>query len=1009
MNPLTLLIRLVLPTLVFLIVQGRLGAQVLRPEFPVSHDYLIENWQIEQGLPRNTITTVVQDQLGYLWLGTPYGLVRFDGERLETWGQNVSPQLANGGVKQLLADTNATLWVVSDRFGLLRVAGGGLQRFGMDSLPLGVPVDSVARDKNGILWVTMSDGKLLKLVGDKFVPVDDLSLFAKGPTPFTLITDIHGGLCFQKQNSYGWIENGVVTNETRLSRSVIRFAPARDGGMWLSTGKELRHIFSGQTNSGSIQLPSPSSRYNVGTLYEDRAGTLWVGTAQHGLLRLVKGQLQKIEEVHNAVLSIAEDREGNLWIGTDGGGLFKLRPRGFEMKGMSQGSVLSVSGDWVVSLGKTPRRIRADGGLETDNNVNSRDIISVLDDPAEGVWFGTSFNRLIHFSKEGLRSSFSVRVSPTPNRQLRILHRDQRGNLWIGGNPDGLFLLPVGKTNEFVNLSPQKFGKPVTAITESKNGEVWIGTSLGEVHRWDGYNFVSYGVTNGLEGSPIGALTFSRDGRLWVGTLGGGLGCWSDGKFKFATLAAGLPDNVISQLIEDDAGWLWVGASRGIFRVRISELVEFMAGRRKEVAAVLFGRSEGLENIQCSAGYQPSVWKTAAGELRFATSKGVVTVNPALLPVNLQPPPLVLEQVLVDGVAMTNGAELQLPHDYKQIQFSYAALSFTSPDRVRYRRMLTGFDTGWVEDGRQRMTIYARLPPGRYEFRFTACNNDGIWNEKPVRLVFMVKPAFWQTSWFRAVALLVFASVVAAVARSVSTVRLRRQLQRLEQERVITRERARIARDLHDDLGARLTQMAFLADLTATEPTVSGEVQTQLREVSKQARQATGSLDETVWMVNPEKDSLPHLVEYLRHYADEFFRRTPMRCWLHICLNPPECALSGEVRQQIFFAVKEALTNVLKHSGATEVSFRINVRRPLLRIVITDNGRGFPAATLEKSRHGLANLEHRLREIGGRCVVCPALGGGTRVAMRVRLPLPLSSGRDSLYDQRVAHNKPTQI
>ena len=997
MNPLTLLIRLVLTTLVFLMVQGRLGAQVLLPEIPVSHDYLVENWQIEQGLPRNTISSVVQDQLGYLWLGTPYGLVRFDGERFETWGQNVSPQLANGGVKQLLADTNATLWVVSDRFGLLRLAGGGLQRFGMDSLPLGVPVDSVARDKHGIQWVIMSDGKLLKLVGDKFVPVDDLSRFAKGPTPFTLITDIHGGMCFQKQNSYGWIENGVVTNETRLSRSVIRLAPARDGGMWLSTGKELRHIFPGQTNLVTVKLPPEFNRYSVGTLYEDRAGTLWVGTAQSGLLRLVKGQLQRIEGVHNAVLSIVEDREGNLWIGTDGGGLFKLRPRGFNL--IPEENVVSVSEDWVAKSGDKPRKLRTGGRLETVEDKPSA-IVSALTDAAGGVWFGTTYNWIFYLSKDGLQSSIRLLLSPTPNRQLRVLHLDRQGNLWVGGNPDGLFFLPVGKTNEFVNLSPQKFGKPVTAIAESKQGEVWVGTSLGEVHRWDGHDFVSYGVTNGLDGSPIGALMFSRDSRLWVGTLGGGLGCWWGGKFKFATLAAGLPDNVISQLIEDDAGWLWVGASRGIFRVRMAELVEFMAGRRKEVAAVLFGRSEGLENIQCSAGYQPSVWKTAAGELRFATSKGVVTVNPALLPVNQQPPPLVLEQVLVDGVAMTNSAQLQLPHDYKQIHFSYAALSLTAPDRVRYRRQLTGFDTGWVEDGRERMSTYPRLPPGRYEFRFTACNNDGIWNEKPVRLAFVVKPAFWQTAWFRAVALLAFAGVVAAVARSISTLRLRRQLQRLEQERVITRERARIARDLHDDLGARLTQMAFLADLTAVEPTASGEVQTQLREVSKQARQATGSLDETVWMVNPEKDSLPHLVEYLRHYADEFFRRTPIRCWLRICLNPPECSLSGEVRQQIFFAVKEALTNVLKHSGATEVSIRINVRWPLLRIVITDNGRGFSAATLEKPRHGLANLEHRLREIGGRCVVRPALGGGTRVAMRVRLPLPLSSGRDSLYDQR---------
>ena len=978
--------RLVLLTAVLLGAPMRLCAQEALPERSVSRDYLVENWQAKEGLPRNTITSITQDQTGYLWLGTPYGLIRFDGMRFEALEQEVSPALARGEVWQVVSGPEDALWVATRRSGLVHMKNGKLQqRYGWASSTGHTAVDSIALDKNGTPWVTMGNGKLRKFVDGQFVTVADLSVLASGPMWVHLKTDARGALWFYKRDTYGQIEAAAVTNVTTIPRSVITLAPSHDGGMWLSTGNDLRHLLPGQTRTEAIVMPLTFGPNDVRALYEDRAGTLWVSTLRQGLLRLVDGRLQRIEGVHHVVLAFAEDREGNLWMGTEGGGLFKLCPRVFKLidvsDGLPEGNVLSVCENWIVPQGGRPLKVGADGTLESSPELTTRGVTSVLQDAVGGVWFATG-DGVVRVTKEGRRESVS-----SLNRQWRVLHFDQQANLWAGNFRFGLFRLPAGQRQDFQSLAPRKFGSvTVTAIAENKAGQVWVGTSLGEIHRYDGSNFVTYRAKNGLGGSPIGALMFSSDGTLWAGTLGGGLGALRAGQFKFATIAAGLPDNVISQLIEDDAGWLWVGSSRGIFRVRMSELVEFMAGRRKEVAAVHFGRSDGLENIQCSVGYQPSVWKTAAGELRFATTKGVVTVNPEKLPVKPPAPQLVLERVLLDGVEVTNRTRLQLPHDYKRIQFCYAALCFTSPDKVRYRRQLSGFDEGWVEDGPERTATYLRLPPGRYQFQLTACNNSGFWNETPVALSFEVIPAVWQTNWFRLGALLLFAGAVAAVARSVSTLRMRRQLKRLEQEHALDRERARIARDLHDDLGARLTQMAFLTDLAATEPTASGEMKTQLGEVSAQARHATRSLDETVWMLNPQKDSLPHLIEYIGHYANEFFRRTPIRCRQHICVNPSACSLSSELRHHIFFAVKEALNNVLKHSGATEVRVRIGVRRPLLRIVIADNGKGFSPARLNDSRHGLANLHRRLEEAGGRCVLRSAPGRGTRLILRIKLP-----------------------
>ena len=968
-----------------------ISAQDALPEPAVSRDYLVENWLADEGLPHDTICSITQDKQGYLWLCTPpYGLVRFDGERFETFGQEVSPSLTRGEVWQLLSDRKSGLWMTTRRFGLLRFSNGVVDSYGWPLLTMPVALDSIAQDKDGIIWAVTDKGKFGKLVGEKLVTVGDLSEFTKGPMLFTLKTGKSGEIWFHKQDTYGQIVAGVVTNVVRIPGSVINLTPSKDGGMWLSTGKDLRHLLRGQTNTEPIPVPLPfatNDAYNVTTIYEDRTGTLWIGTLRQGLLRWVNGQLQQIEGVHHIIQAIGEDSEGNLWVGTSGGGLFKVRPRIFRVTGVREGlpevMVASVGENWIVPRVGGPQKILWDGSLEKLPKF-SEGVISVLPDSSGGVWFGTTDSRVIHFTKDGQRSA--LRTSLMSNRQTRVLHCDRKGNLWIASWPVGLSVLPADNPQRFQEFATQKFnGAAITAIAENKAGVVWIGTSLGEIHRWDGHDWVTYSSTNGLPGSPIGALLFSQDDTLWVGTLGGGLGCLSNGQFKFTSQATGLPYNVISQLIEDDYGWLWVGSARGIFRLRMAELIVYMTGHIKSVTAVQFGRGDGLEHIQCSDGYQPSVWKTATGELRFATSRGVVTVNPAKLPVNPQPPPLVLEQVLVDGIAATNFLKLQLPHNHQRIQFRFTALSFTSPEKVHCRWKLSGFEESWNEDGQDRVAVYPRLSPGHYQFRFTACNNDGVWNENPIVLDFEVNPAFWQTTWFRVCAGILLVGLILTSARAIEMVRIRQKIKRMEAAHALDRERIRIARDLHDDLGARLTQMAFATDIAAAELGDPVATKAQLREVSEQARSATRSLDETVWMVDPRKDSLPQLVGYCSHYADDFFRRTPISCRQQICLSPPDYPLDGELRHQLFSAIKEAFTNVLKHSGATEVWLRIAVRGRRLCILIRDNGSGF-SPVAESSRHGVENMRARLEAVNGGCILRSKLGRGTRIFLWVLLP-----------------------
>ncbi len=979
--------RLILLSLLFTGLSLSVPAQEIRTKPVVSGDYLVENWQTDEGLPRSTILSITQDRDGYLWMGTPYGLIRFDGVRFVSFEQAASAALGKGEVRQVYSDRDGGLWIATRRSGLLlRENGNAFSAVNDPSLTKNAAVDSVVQDKDGTVWATQGGGKLLRRGGTAFENVGDLSSITRGPSLFKLTATLMGQVWFYKQDTYGWLSNGVPMNVTRVPNGVITLSPGRDGGMWISTGTELRYCAPGVCDAGRLVKKISLGLYGV-TMLEDKKNTLWIGTARDGLFRLLDGQLIKVESVHHAIKDIFEDAESNLWVGAEGGGLFKLRPRVFNIinkeSGLLHEHVVSICEDVVAYQGGGYGRIISSSSAMTVSNLLPRSVTSLAPDGAGGYWIGTAAGRLVRIN-ENYEEVFVTSVG-FADRQIRALYRDNKGSLWVGVFPAGLFQIPNGKSPVLKNLSDPYFNNySINAIAEDPDGTIWVGNSGGELFQRQAKGWRKFDKSDGIPELPIGTLHFTKDGSLWIGSLGGGLGRYSKGHFQFASVTDGLRDDVIAQLSEDTNGWLWMGSSRGIFRADLTHLHALMDGKLDSVDPLYFGPSDGLVNVECGTGSQPSVWKMASGELRFATSKGVVLFNPETLPFNKIPPPLHFESALADDKPLSDAKVNELPHDYKKLEFRYTAISFIAPEKVTFKRKLVSFDADWIEEKNQRSATYPRLPPGHYEFQVKAANNDGVWNETPIRLAFDVLPAFWQTAWFRLLELVLLISLVLVLVRYLVVLRLRRRLKRLEQAHALERDRARIARDLHDDLGARLTQMAFLTDLAASDPGASGEVESQMREVSRQARQATISLDETVWMVNPEKDSLPHLVEYLAHQSTEFFRRTAINCRQDICVRPPDIPVPGEIRHHIFFAFKEALTNVLKHSNATEVRVRIAVRGTLLWISIRDNGCGY-SENSSSPRNGLRNMQRRLESAGGRYRWHSTPGKGTTVILSLNL------------------------
>jgi signal transduction histidine kinase len=491
-----------------------------------------------------------------------------------------------------------------------------------------------------------------------------------------------------------------------------------------------------------------------------------------------------------------------------------------------------------------------------------------------------------------------------------------------------------------------------------------------------------------LNDAPIRALYVDANNSLWIGTAGGGLFLWRNNRLVHFRREDGLPDDVISQITEDDSGRLWFGSRRGIFWIRKDHLMEFADGKTASFRGVILGKSEGLSGVYCLGACQPMAWKARNGELWFATQQGLLALNPEAMKPNAVPPPVYIDELLVNERPMQIGGAATVPPLPKKIEFRFTALSFAGPEKVRLRYRLDGVDSDWIESAGPRSATYGRLPPGDYRMRVTAANNDGVWNTIGAQLALTIVPAWWQTWTFRAAMVVLFSGVLAFSVRHWSQRRLRLKLERLEQQQALEKERARIARDLHDDLGASLTQIGLAAEMGRRESLTLDEVKQQSAQLASRVRSLARELDAIVWTVNPRNDSLDKLASYLCQFSQEFCRGSSMRCRLDVAENIPPLPVTPEVRHDLYLVTKEALNNAIKHSGATEVWLRVRVVNGSFEIKIEDNGSGFtPEAMVNSDRNGLRNMRSRIEELGGEFQIRSAMGAGTTVELRI----PVSS------------------
>ena len=973
----------------------------------------MQSWTTE--LPQNSVTSLIQTRRGYIWAGTYSGIAQFDGLHFTVFDASNTNGLVNSRVTSLFEDSQGNIWVGHESGELSKYCQGNFSPVTLKPGWSHGTINGIREDEFGDIWAVNTIGEAVR-VRDGLL-VKPLPEMTQDPVVMPQLTgDGHSRLIL--------VRNGVVAKvtptgdlketfgETNSYNYYVRAAPARDGGLWVAEEIRVRKWKDERWQTALQPVPWSKNGF-VTTMLESSTGRLLVGTLEEGLFIYDKAfgwlSLNRTNGLpQNWVRSLVEDHEQNLWVGTSGG-LVLLRPRqvvmhspsddweGWPVRAIAPAHDGSV---WAATEGAGVYRMMGNEWTHfgSSSGLSNLFVWTVMEDSQKRLWAGTWGGGLFLWETNRFVRQFDLAERGEP---VTALAESPPGTLWIG-SAVGLLRLVNNTLERFAPMGGALAGD-VRALEPGLNGDLWVGTQgQGLGHLING-KCQTLRSADGLPGECVLSLHQDADGTLWIGTLDRGICRLRNGRFDSITAAQGLPNNVIGHIANDGFGNLWFNSQKGLFRVSKSELNLCADGQSKFVRPLVFGEPEGMSKGAGSSGFTPSGFRTEDGKLWFPTVHGIAVVNPKAVRQNDARPAVWVEQVLVDGQQADNGwpgslegegvnRVVRLKPGLRQLDMLYTGISLTSPERVQFRyRMegLQGLYPEWTDAGTRRQVTYSFLPPGHYTFRVSACNSDGPWNAVGDAVEVIMLPHVWQTWWFKTTLVIAGVALVGGVVSVESRRRHRRKLERIARERELERERARIAQDIHDDLGASLTRIGMLSQSAVGDLGDPGRATSDLNQIYDTARELTRAMDEIVWAVNPRHDTLESLANYIARFAHDFLSAAHIRCRIDAPVELPERNVRSEIRHNLFLAFKESLNNAVKHSGASEVRVSMQLAPSGFKVIVTDYGRGFspnhsnpsPLENRVVSGYGITGMRSRLEQIGGEVVIDSTPGEGTRVEL----------------------------
>ncbi len=808
-----------------------LGAYALEPALDVSQ-YAHTAWKIREGFSKGRITSIAQTPDGYLWFGTEFGLLRFDGVRNVPWEPAAGEHLPSSYVRNLLAAHDGRLWIGTYK-GLASWKDGKLTEYRELA---GQTVDALLQDRDGTIWAAGYEGSFGRIcaieLGSAQCYGDDGRL---GLWVASLYEDSRGNLWAGAQTGLWRWKPGppklypmpvIGTSSQTLNES-------DDGALLIATEDGIRKLVDGKAEVYS--LPGTEPQFQPTRLVRDRNGSLWVGTSDRGLLHVHQGRTDGFTQADGLsgdyINKVFEDREGNIWVATLNG-LDRFRdfaiPTISVRQGLSNAIVWSVLGarDGSVWLG-TPDGLNrwnngqitiyrkrgaqaGSGGTKKERELDVREIADggLPDDGVESL-FQDDAGRIWVLTERGAAYFENGRFIPVttshalvengpprqkhvtavglvvPSGQAHSIAGDSSGNLWISDQHQGLSHLLGG--SEVERIPWARLGRKdwATALLAGPApGGLWLGFSQGGVAYFkDGKIRESYASTDGLGEGIVTGLSLDSDGTLWAATESG-LSRVKNGQVATLTRQNGLPCDTVFWMMQDDAHSYWLYMACGLVRIAGTEMDAWISDPKRTIQNTAFDSSDGVRSRALTTGYTPLVAKTANGKLWFLPLDGVSVIDPRHLPLNNVPPPVHIEKVTADRKTYwqnlsgdASSSHPSLPPLVRDLTIDYTALSFVAPEKVRFRYKLEGQDPDWKEVVNNREARYSNLAPGNYRFRVTACNNSGVWNEAGAFLDFSITPAYYQTTWFRVSCIAAFVVLLWCIYR----LRVRNIQQRSEQ------------------------------------------------------------------------------------------------------------------------------------------------------------------------------------------------------------------------------------
>lgn len=943
--------------------------------------YFQRIWQARQGLPQSGIFAIQQTEDGYLWLGTAAGLVRFDGVRFTSPGDLDGLALPRMPVRQLAPDARGGLWAATSDAGLFRIERGSVARF---STRDGLPSDHVT------------------------------CLFAGRRNELWVCTD--GGLAR--------IADGRIQAIGGAGMNIRAAAQSADGSIWMGGDSSVLTVWNG-TAISRLELHTLPPYARVQSMLSGSDDALWIGTTA-GLIRLQNGRERRFTKAdglaNDSVLALAEGHNGSIWAGTDGG-FSRWRNDEWESflpkNGLSQSTVATIYEDregslWVgTKHGLNQFVDRRTLPLTTSEGLPSNDTGPVYQDAQGVVWVGTLGAGLARFERR--QSSVLTKRDGLSSDSILSLAGDTKGTLWVGTDA-GLDRIRAGK---ITRVLPGM----IRSVCPTSSGDLWVGTSKGlavlrdgRIARWSPSPavaaLVESGVESGreilaaLEGVGIRAYdertlrelatpslairdadTLFRDseGFLWIGGVGSGLHLLDGGRQVDFSMNDGLFDDEIYGIAADDRGALWFASSTGIFSVSRRQLLDFSARRIHHLTSTPFSPLDGLQTVECKPGVQPAAWRMRDGWLSFSTIRGLIAIDSARLTLKMDPPPVIIEGVGIDGrsqMASYQAAPHQLSPRDRNLEFRYTAPSLRSPQRITFRYKLEGFDRDWVDAGTRRQAFYTNLRPGDYRFRVTACNADGTCNQAGASFAFVLPAQFYQQTWFY----FLCALLLAGLARFGYAFRIRHMERQFG---AILAERSRIARELHDTLLQGFSGVTMeMQALAARMPSGAREA---LRDIIHDAANCLAEARRSVSELRRSPAAGPGLAAELSESARQLTASSVARLKLDIERRSLE--LPAYVEYNLLRIAQEAIVNAVKHSGARNIEVRLQLLPERLRMMVADDGLGFALAESAPDHFGLLGMRERAQEISAELSVTSQPEAGTAVV--VELPLRVAGAAAS--------------